>query len=496
MSVFGRGRPWTVQLADTGGGYTAESRRLTDRLPPAVEEDEDDNPNYGSGSSFKRNAHIPFINILIGSSQNNSHSVSLTWRGGAPDYFSSLTHTRAVSKASTMHINLVYAPPLSGSADANIVERAILNGGGIIVVQYGDEASGVYSRRYKGMITDYSVEFEDGTLAYSIDAVSTACSYNLSKYHPSRGDSIDYKKDSSPIKAVLDVIKEAMDTMDDHYIYEREKSESRIISNVKSFKHLDLPPGEMPPVKYVIELVKRLECRDNKKFLAVEVDDTNQADGKGRVRIVLIDTTKTASQKQFALGTKTGTVISWKPSFKGAVGLAASRGQSGSDGINRTTNFTYSMYDPDTGNQITTNTDYNYLDQSNYTSTSDYLFVNHSMRTQQDFMRLAEYSYKASLTVLGEADDYQIGSSIIQVLPYIKDDLHHSAGLYVINGITDNVSSGGFTTTYDLQRRYTSGGEGSTDAVLYYSKPSDNDCKVWVDGQFLDYSTYDNQDQT
>ena len=69
------------------------------------------------------------------------------------------------------------------------------------------------------------------------------------------------------------------------------------------------------------------------------------------------------------------------------------------------------------------------------------------------FLKHANYPYEASLTVFGLPDtDVELIDTKVAVVPLINGLRHHSAGVYQVIGITDNVSTNGFQTTLNLIR--------------------------------------------
>lgn len=63
------------------------------------------------------------------------------------------------------------------------------------------------------------------------------------------------------------------------------------------------------------------------------------------------------------------------------------------------------------------------------------------------------YPYEATLTVLGNPEPIQVCRKVIQVIPMINHNRHHTAGKYLIKGVSHNIdSSMTFTTTYQLIR--------------------------------------------
>ncbi len=70
-----------------------------------------------------------------------------------------------------------------------------------------------------------------------------------------------------------------------------------------------------------------------------------------------------------------------------------------------------------------------------------------------DVLQSYVYPYEATLTVLGNPEPIQVCRKIIQVIPKLNNSIHHTAGKYLVTGVSHNIdSSMTFTTTYNLIR--------------------------------------------
>lgn len=477
---------------------------------------------WGAASQFSRNAHIPYINIKFG-------TISLTWRGDEdrPDYFISLSHTRHVSKASTMKISISFVPHYG--EDPNRIEVEMIHSSGICLVSYGDLASGSKVRVYKAMVNTYSVTMDDGYLTYDLDLVSAAVSYNLVKYtHQPIDMSVDKDKGSC-VENLARVLEDAASLMSEHYEFVDPRPV--LTGHMQDYPKLDFGNESLPPLKFIMKAINQITCINDKEYFAVSVDDSYSGVSKGKIRVIRINTEAVNVHKTFEWGTRDGTVLSWSPKYDGSKALAASRDQmtktvsTGSGKLPSIQEINPGMFDengsqikqgplqdinkfleglksqsktvsvitavnPDTGEQVSA--DISDSMRSDYTSADDYLFVNSTISDTQSFLKLADWAYTASLTVLGEDDDYQVGASIIRVTPVVAGKAHHSEGLYIVNETIDQVNgSTGFTTTYNLQRR-----TGDMSQGIYATKNTSDSKRVWVAGAFINYENYDPNEET
>lgn len=412
--------------------------------------------------SMRRNVHIPWIMITFG-------GISLTWRGeeDRPDYFTSLTHIRKIDRANTLTVNITYCPHIG--EDPNKIEKAIYNSSGICLVQYGDLASNC-SRLFKALVTHYTVSFENGFLMYSFNLVSAAVCYNLAKYSHAY---LDPEK-GNDISTFIDVLKEAASLMEDKYNFE---DPSGVLSTAKPLStKIEFGDEKISPIKFMLKALQLITPEEEGTYYTIEIDDARR--GKGRIKVVHIDPSKVSIAHRFEWGTRDGTVLSWDPKFDGGVLLQNFREQ-----VEGGLTTISSLVNPDTGKTATVKTDGKML--SDFTTSDDKTYFSNLIRSDEDFKKAADYSYQASLTVLGEGQTVYLGNTVIQVTPLVMGKAHHSAGNYIVKGVTDNVSSSGFTTTYDLMRRLDSSEEG----LYSVDKLKDNDM-VWVNGTFIPYTEY------
>lgn len=410
----------------------------------------------------KRNVHIPWISIQFG-------GINLAWRGeeGRPDYFTSLSHKRINDSANQLNVNVTYCPKIG--EDPNKIEMAIYNSAGICTVQYGDMASNC-SRLYKALVLGYTVTFSNGVLLYNFKMTSAAVTYNLTSYShvpldPEKGDNMS---------TFIDVLKEAAKCMEDKYTFEDPTS---VLSSAKPItsKLTFSKNSSASPIVFIRDALKSIKTSNESTYFTIEIDDARA--GKGVIRVVEVDPTKQSISYEFEWGTRDGTILSWAPKFDGAVQLQGYREQSAGEKFHTVV----SQVNPDTGKIATVNTE----GKLNFdiVGADDTLFVSDLIKDVSDFKKAADYAYQATLEVLGEGQYVNIGNTTIKVTPLIAGKPHHSAGNYIVKGVTDNVDSSGFTTTYDLLKKV-------DDKLPYSDVNHDNKDMIWVNGGFVPYEEY------
>lgn len=432
------------------------------------------------------NVHIPWIKITL------NNNVSLTWRSdpSSPDYFTSLTNKRTVEEATEINLNITYCPKVG--EDCNRIEKAVVESP-FCTIQYGDTygSRSVTSRVYKGLIYSYSTSFNEGYLSYSFKIVSTSVIYNFVKIEPIRLPLLS-SSSSGAIGQAINVIGSAISSVRlvveriiKTYLNEYYTFDSESTGDTLNY----CPPPDSPivvedvnPIRAIVELVKKIPPIDDNTVRVVEVDDTVNMYGKGSIRVVEYRKDKVNEQSlSFEWGTKNGTVIDWTPQYDGSVAIFRNVNK----GDNVTDINVNTMYDADTGKCVSIT--YSQASQAlvgSLMSTDIYNSVGNTIENMNEFMKLADYPYKATLTVLGEDRYITPAKTKINVTPVIMGVAHHSKGVYAANSITDTVNSQGFTTTYDLYRLTDQGELTNPDS------DADNSVGVYVNGTLYNYSDF------
>lgn len=447
---------------------------------------------YGSGSSDPRltpsatklpNVWIPYITITFS-------NISLTWRGeeGRPDYFTSLTHERFVDRANVLKINIAYAPKVG--EDPNRIEDAIVRSGGECFVQYGN-ATG-YSRKYKALVYTYSVNINEGILEYSFELLSAAVSYNFTSVTESFSTipkSAGGDASSMFIVALVRIKKVINKYLGPSgnfagYVFDAEGSDN--------LAEITLPKGGftieagLNPFQFLLRMVSYFICdKSYDMFYVLEVDDSET--GPGKIRIKKVDPTKSSATYTFTWGSKNGTVLSFSPKFNGSYAIFSARTGQTYDGKD---NSDWSDYVTKSG--ITQNgTTYNVItnvtvDKSDFRSYEPLKDLADTAKSVKEYVDKGLYCYEASLVVLGEPHQVSLGSTVIYVNPLIQGKSHHTAGYYVVKGVTDTVNASGFTTEYKLYRSPDQSGR-------VYKKPNDisKSTYIYADGEMYSYGNYD-----
>lgn len=442
-------------------------------------------------ADLKRNVHIPFIKLTFG-------STSFSWspKEDRPDYFTGLSHKRVNDKANTITINLQYCPKVGESPNA--LENAIVKSKGECLIQYGDLGETV--NLYKGLVHSYSIGFNEGVLAYKLSLVSAVVCYTYEKFP---GIIIDSKTSSmAAVEATMRrIVSNYMSTPGSSFkSYTFETAFN--MGDKLTFSTISVPPGS--PLEALKSIIGQLRVRKHwvsevknqagvgswqnryqgkmdlneyratdhslEYYLSLEIDESGS--GTGKIRLVLVNSNSESDVTySFEWGGVNSEVLSWDPQYDGAYSIFKARGtqafdtyiSSNSNGEYGYTTFSYA------GPQMLENG------------------VSSSLLSQVESLEINEneidrhYEYKASITVLGKSKKMKLGQSKIQVIPLVSGSVHHTAGTYVVIGVEDNVSSQGFTTTYQLYKS-------DSTHDLYGSNSSG--VQIYHKGKFIPLSDY------
>lgn len=413
------------------------------------------------------NVWIPYIRVTF-------RNISLTWRGdeNRPDYFTSLSHDRVVNKASTLKLNITYAPKYG--EDPNRIENAIVQAKGECYVQYGYIAG--MSVLYKALVHNYKVAFNEGVLEYSMELLSYAVTYNFSTVpfvfktnYTWMGQTSQLSVDDLMynLKSIISIY------AGDHYEFDIEGS-TGVGEIVIPAAGIEVPSG-LNPIKCIQEIASRLLCSDGKSSYTIEIDDSGT--GKGKIRLHKYNPDQIEKTYQFDWGKRDGTVLSFTPDFNGAYAIFSARGDKEAAGRMQSNT-------DDNGQQYSIFVPSSVVDVSSFNSYGALADISTSVKTVNDYILQGNYCYNATLTVLGEPRLISCGKTVIYVNPLIMGKSHHSAGNYVVNSVVDNISASGFTTTYQLRRA------AKNEVEKLYDETKSSESFVYVNGTAQSLADY------
>lgn len=438
--------------------------------------------------------YIPFISIKIGG--KNGISLTQNLSDNRPDYFTELSHKRYVSQANTARINLAYCPKPGESP--MLLESAISQSNGQCLYQYG--VPGYRSKYYRGMITNYTVSFNDGYLSYSLELVSRSVLYNYQLIKTSVYDipAADAASLRTYWKNIWDHTGYRIvnaNQWNESWIKQDEILGRKLYSpeqlNQVSFNQSDViwtmqrivkdfipgytfstdvadnaftyPTAGISIInKNAIEGLKEIansliDSKDSNVYhYKIIVDDSSIDGDNGTIKLVrfggLNSKTEGNTVFRFEWGTKNTNVLSFDPKYQGNVAIfrtpdlndnqyfksynLISSIESGADALTLTKSF------------VTTTPAFNnkWSDSWNNVEFDKTLLKNINWFTEH-----ANYPYTAKLSVLGLSDtEFELCKTIVNVVPYINGQVHHTGGLYMVTGIEDIIDSSGFKTNLDL----------------------------------------------
>lgn len=405
----------------------------------------------------------PFIEVICSNgtvltkSSANYRSNSRGLVGGSrPDYFVSLSHKRYVDDANTFTFNFNFVPNDASGKGPNWFEQQLLQSTGHIKFRYGLDTKdpSTWSPFYFGFINTYSCNFSNGCLKYTVQGISSSVIANLDDikdhdyyYIHKDGDS----KDTA--KTVLDKMEKLVNegsSLKDYYVFDRKRSSDNfeVKDNVTS--------DNINPMTFLKKIAKSIVDKEDSStyFYKVIVDDTERKDRKGTISLRRYSHDKISAVYTFDWGSKDCDVIDWSPSFDGSTFLIFSRNEKSK--IKKQ----YAVTSDNQGNPAGGGVDK--TDEDDLTSKFAKLYnfddsVSEAVTDLSSLLEATNYVYQATIRVLGLAGSKAEGLALVEsnvaVNPLINGKPHHSQGIYMVNSIEDNVSSGGFTTTLGLQRK-------------------------------------------
>lgn len=462
-----------------------------------------------AASSFKSNTRLtspptypmvnaPYFNLEILSTDANP--VSFSWNGGAPDYFTSLSHNRIVEGANTGQISISYVPTQGSGktinkGDPNYIEAALTAAHGRCRFQYG--MTGYKSPYYDALIYDYKATLNEGRLDYVFNMISREIGA-LNTMIPN-SDVYDIPEESERSNTFNDraYLHYLVNTIIKKYLNSDYEFEDGLADSADFLEQYEWQFGNVPSESMSLDyyegyrvLLEDATLTSDYKFVpssitisghnALEainilaVSLMNPSDSLEHYYIDIDDEVRTGSKKKIRLlrtkGKNVGssapieyafdwyhrdsTVISWSPNYKGVALLFQDVNpisEVGTDENGKPKVYTNEINDAirmSGASQVFTSGAYSsYFGTFDAESVQDYS----NMQTQQ-FKRIANYPYDASITVLGIPTNTLYVGDHITVRPYLKGELHHSAGEYFVKKIIDTVDDYGFRTQMDLTR--------------------------------------------
>ena len=415
------------------------------------------------------NAWIPYIKI-----QMATISLSQSAIDGKPDYFMSLTHELPSENAGKLNLTITFAP--SYLEGPNMIEEAIVASKGEAIVSYGFIRG--WTRNYKCLIHNCIPKIDNGQITYQLSCISKAVIFNFSKVS------------ESPIKEAAEVIP-MMETIVNKYCIDDEGAQVYFFDSSSCSQDFSIPDKGIPvngrsPIKTLQIIAQNLTCLGSSNFrYMIEVDDS-YGSSPGHIRLLKVDPEQASTQFTFDWGTRKGTVLSWTPQWDMSVAIFASRAGAGQQDADYDPVINPDTKDINTAVSSVSNQLLN-ADDNAFSPSEPLAQANKAITSKDNWIKYAEYCYQGTLSVIGEPVYAPIGHSVIEIRPYLGGQLHHSAGKYIVMGVTNNVSSSGFTTDYKVSRLM-------DDSQLPYNNESSSDY-IWHNGVAVPYSEFDPYDE-
>lgn len=416
--------------------------------------------------------NAPFIKLDLLQGDGSAAITSLSWKGEGPDYFTSLSHKRILHEACQCTLNLSYVP--NPGEDPSLIEAAIWKSKGRCKYQYG--LTGYKSPVYSGLIYDYSVSMSEGRLDYKMDLISQEISYLTgaikdAKFNiPPIKDRIKYRKE--PWKWVRWAVEKLiLFYFNDEYYFEDCVYTGDYDGDAEACPY-ELQSSQLDfvgtnPIQALYKIAKHLYPRDGNTSTLYYIqfdDEASLTDYKGKVKLMstsqVVDKSSVVGTYSFLWNHRDSSVISWNPEYKGTAVIfndtyrkkyLKKSTESDEGHVAEYAVQSDGSYLVDTmPNKKTLRAEANAMYGTIYGSDFEDVIQDNDELIRA-YNEITRYPYKATLTVMGLPADFVIGDHLI-INPYLNGILHHTGGEYMIQGITDNVSSSGFTTELNLVR--------------------------------------------
>lgn len=434
----------------------------------------------------------PYIQFKI-----NGLSVSTIDTDRFKNLIMSLTNEKTGSgQCNKFRLMIAYAPQLGDDWDINRIDRCLT----VTTVHeytvsslyceltygYADDAD-LRTTTYKGLLTDYDVDIQDGMLVYTIVGYSGIAALKESKTPISFDTDADGK--IRPTEAVRQIVEYYLKPDGKHSLSKDINYE--IVFDPPEIKDtdapIDLPTNvDKNPAKAIDDILKKAVHNTQ---VAQPADDANQSTDNG---ISIADTNKIVYNWYISDASndgKTGTIVvtmddpndtapaqadvifNWmspradgvnflvkqfQPQFRGIQLLALAqsaynpRSKDGKlEDIDPEELYTGSYFVKDDGTVGLANESYMPVPGGSVEA------VNNNIESgRSTWVQAMQYPYKATMVLQGIPAEIPL-TGLIKVVPLIYGQEHHSAGVYMVETSVDQIDMNGFSTTLQLLKRET-----------------------------------------
>ena len=188
------------------------------------------------------------------------------------------------------------------------------------------------------------------------------------------------------------------------------------------------------------------------KFLINDFEPKN-SDSKKQIVFVAVNTPKKPKEKiifEWMSGESDDIVLNFSPNFNGAVARSLVQGVLNEEDKAEKENKKGDSWFVDSTGTIKPALKTIYTDKLNPISGNTTL--KDELSTVAIATMFEKYLYTANLTTIGIPSDIEIQDQF-EIIPLIYGKEHNTAGIYEISKIHDILSSGGFTTDFELMRK-------------------------------------------
>jgi len=371
-----------------------------------------------------------FVNIYVGDNQT-----LLATNPARPNFIQSFEYSR-LDGAGESVIFTVF------DDNWQEMEKVLAANYNNIYIEYGYYGIGVKSKRVKLMLLNYSLSFEDTGTILSVEAVTEGVVDNLTQ----TSIVLDTYNPTEAVKKICEYL--GYTVLDENFDESQDVQADNPFNIIEDF-----------PITYIYDTIIPQASQVGEELFSFDID----SEGVAYFKREGYSTTRTDNLRTYIVRKGyDSSVIDFTVDIKGVFG--------GSGTFEIATEYRSSVFDTKTKNQeyyevnkgdtITTATGdivHTKFDQSSVlVEQSGYTPSQTKSRVYYDMKSMIHDGYSATLTILGDPT-IQIHDFVRVINMTDSGHLHHTSGVYWIQGITDSIQGGSMTTTLKLLKNATAG---------------------------------------
>lgn len=373
-----------------------------------------------------------FVNIYVGDNQ-----LLLATTPARPNVIQSFEYTR-LEGAGESAIFTVF------DRNWEEIEAALSANFDNINIEYGYYGTGVKSKLVRHRLLSYNLSFEFEGPIISVETTTEGVVGNLVP----RSILLDTYNPTEAVKKICKTLR--YEVLDENFDSSQDISADNPFNIVEDF-----------PITYINSVIIPQASQENEELFRFFVDNENRAYFKR----ISYTTTKTDSLRTYIYQKGyDSSVIDFNVDIKGVFG--------GTGDFELATGYRSSVFDTTNKEQVSQKVDKSSViteatgDTTHTDSNQSVPVIDSSGRSASQMKNILYYNmksrvhdaYEATLTIVGDPTIDYINDRYIRIINVTdKGYLHHTSGVYWIQGVTDSIQGGEMTTTLKLMKNATAG---------------------------------------